>query len=125
MEIELDEGIEKRTVEPMDATGWFKQLQEAVHEGLLSSSEINRLLDDPLLFLVEYTNSTLIANTLHTKILRSFFVSALEMKEKREDVRTVLTKQSLDLINERMLRETDSISIVDLSIIYKNLNKES
>lgn len=116
----LDKGINGTEIEELDAGKWLAKLIEAIREDLLSTEDIKALLDNPYDFLVEYTDSKSIAYEVHNRIVQLFFVQMMEMKERKKNKRKVLIDLALDKLDDK-LTDTDSISAVDWSQIYKNL----
>lgn len=125
MEMELGPGISPSAIkEPVTPGEWFLRLQYDIKENLLSETQVDDLLDNPAKFLVGYTDNEDIAKAMSFQIIKSYFISELQIKADNQSVRAKLAKYSLDLLDERMSNESGSISPVDLSQIFKNLKKD-
>ena len=116
----LEKGIGETEKIVLDAEGWLKKLIEAIQEDLLSPEQIKALLDDPQLFLTEYTEWPVLGIELHKRIVQMFFASMIEMKERKQNTQKVLKETALNHLDDK-LADVDNISAVDMSQIFKNL----
>jgi hypothetical protein len=124
--MELGPDVNKSAIkDPVTPFEWFERLEYDIKEGQLSSVQIESLLNDPNDFLVGYTNNVDMAMEMVGQVVKSYFISQLQIKADNQDVSQVLSKLCLDLLNDRISKDSDSISPVDLSQIFKNLKKEN
>jgi hypothetical protein len=120
--LELDSGISETLQKPETALEWYSQLLEAITEDLLTLDQVEALAIDPMTFLITYTGDLEIATEIYEIIVKSFFTSSLATQEKTKDRRQVINDAALSALDDALFR--GNISAVDLSIIYKNTNKE-
>jgi len=120
--LELDDGISETIQKPETAIEWFKQLQEQITEDILTFEQVEALKYDPMTFLITYTGDLETATEIYETIVKSYFSSSLETKEKTKDRRHVINEVSLNCLDDAL--RFGNISAVDLSIIYKNTKKE-
>ena len=120
--LELDSGISETLQKPETAIDWYTQLLEAITEDLLTFDQVEALTFDPMTFLITYTGDLEIATEIYEIIVKSFFTSSLATLEKTKDRRQVINDAALGALDAALA--IGNVSAVDLSIIYKNTNKE-
>ncbi len=116
----LDRDINGADIKELDAGQWLEKLIEAIKEDLLSPEQAADLLNHPSAFLKEYADSQLLGNQIYNRIVTMFFAQMFEMKERKKNKQKTLKDFVLNTL-ETKLTDTDSISPVDMSHIYKNL----
>jgi len=120
MDLVLDDEINKTEQKTLTSDGWLSKLLEAIREDLLSPPELESLLDDPMRFILDYTKDDAISTQIQYNVIRSFFFSIIETKERKQNTQKVLADFALTTL-EDSLKDTSNISAVDLSQIFKNL----
>ena len=116
----LDKEINENELETLSPDEWLIKLTEAIREDLLTAPETEALIDDPMGFIVGYTKDIDTAAQIYDQIVRSFFFSMMETKERSKNTQKVLADFALEILDTK-LNTTTGISAVDLSHIYKNL----
>ena len=121
--LELDDGISETIKKPENGIEWYKLLMEAITDDLLSAEQVERLTYDPMAFLITYTGELETATEIYETIVKSFFTSSLATQEKTKDRQQVINDSALNALDDA-LQFGDYKKAVDLSIIFKNTNKE-
>ena len=120
MGLTLEKGISETETKELTVEEWYKKLIEAIQEDLFSQEELNDLFNDCWTFLVLWTNNHKTATEIQNAIVKSYFFSMIEAKERKKNKQKVLLDSALDTLEDK-LGNTDDISAVEMSQIFKNL----
>ena len=119
--------MESIKIEPIEKseltiTQEFALLSEQIEHDLLTQEQEDKLLSNPTEFLKDRLNSDERVDALIKQIVKSYFVVLTEMRQAKRDTKKQLSNRILMALESR-LTDTDSLTVVDLSQIHKNLNQ--